>query len=433
MLDAGGGTLRDASGKEFRVTRKRLGRGTFADVYLGEWLNPQGSESVKVAMKHFNLTKQTLERAVETEIAIMQTLDHPNIVKLIAAIKEDNTDDQWVVLEYCEGGDFKSFLKDKHNSPKQNRLSEKYACMFMKQIVEGLRYLRSKNIVHRDLKPHNLLMTRDHRTIKIADFGFARILGSQSLEATLCGSPLYMAPEVLRGEQYNSKADLWSLGIILYEMLCACRPYKDVNDIVTLRQRVEEVIQFPKRVQISRECRRFLIELLQKDPVKRLEWEALFEHEWLKKDWMMATITTAAALSAAPSEPPLRRPLGIPVSSAPIVIPANRRVKMRVINNYMDHLSSAPARVESDPTIATSPWYSGAASPDSMFIPSTTPYGGSEPDPFRDFGTADDDNDAASAIGSSSAVASSRSFRRSLSEAFSTGFGLLKDSFHTGY
>jgi serine/threonine protein kinase len=433
------GILRDAKGNEFRLTKKKLGRGTFADVFLGEWLNH--TPVMQVAIKQFHLNKQTYQRALATEISIMQTLDHPNIVKLVSVIKhvaatksddssiDDDDDDQlWVVLEYCEGGDFKTFLKDKNKSPKQQRLSEKYACLFMRQIAEGLRYLRSRQIVHRDLKPHNLLLSKDQRTVKIADFGFARILGSDALEATVCGSPLYMAPEILCGTQYNSKADLWSVGVILYEMLCGARPFQEVKDIVDLRRRVDkDPIQFPTRVQISRECRRLLVALLQKDPEKRIDWQDFFEHEWLTTDY---TIIHSRQLQCnIPSSAPIKIPSSSYTSTS-CSAPTRSMPKMRIISNYTSSSSrnnnkmiasvTAPARVDCALFHSYTPDDFGTT-PDSMFLGATA---------TSHSRTTGSHSRSRSHTDTSNSVEHSSSFRQSLSDVFSTGFGLLKESFH---
>jgi serine/threonine protein kinase len=466
---AGDNVLKDKDGKEFRCFRgiKKLGRGTFADVYQGEWINPPDNIPIKVAIKEFYLNKQTLRRALETEITIMQTLDHPNIVKLVSVIAiekkvddsydsfvGDNVDEDklWVILEFCEGGDFKTFLKDTKNSPKQQRLSEKWARIYMKQIAEGLRYLRSKNIIHRDLKPHNLLMTKDHKTIKIADFGFARILGSEALEATVCGSPLYMAPEVLRGEEYNSKADLWSVGVILYEMLCGVRPFQNVNDIYTLKQMVDQApIQFPKRIVITRECKRLLGQLLQKDHRKRIEWTDFFEYEWFEKEIALPPISSMA------------RPQGLPASTAPVPIQqpqtplAQKGVRLNIVNNYMERLSSAPvgSRVFSPPirnnSMSVTPSDQDTIA-SSMFVPATTPYGGSDPFGSMPIGGAGAENSQSSdniflcgpqsqsvpakptrttSLPPKGGLASSVS--QSLSDIFKTGYSLIQDSFQHGY
>ena len=107
------------------------------------------------------------------------------------------------------------FFKILNNKP----LKEKHAHRFLFQIASGLKYLYSKKIVHRDLKPQNILVAKNYQ-LKISDFGFAKFQKS-NLSETICGSPLYMAPEILTYKKYTDKADLWSVGIILYEMLCA--------------------------------------------------------------------------------------------------------------------------------------------------------------------------------------------------------------------
>ena len=428
-LSTQGETLTDEAGRQFRMTTKRLGRGTFAEVFLGVWLNPQppGTKKQLVAIKQFFLSKQTLDRALETEINIMRDMDHPNIVKLISVIfsraKDDGPEKEelppeedrlWVILEFCAGGDFRSFIKGK-------RLSEKWACKFLLQIVEGLKYLRERDIIHRDLKPHNLLLSKNRKLIKIADFGFARIVGSEALAATMCGSPLYMAPEVLRGDEYNSKADLWSVGIILYEMLCGERPFKDVKSIVALQQTVEKApIMFPRRVRISRSCRNLLQALLVKDPMRRIQWEDFFNHPWLKTNW--ENLTQSLENSAPSIDEPWRH--NIPKSSAPISIEQSG-VKRGLVRNYMQ-LSSAPGSsnlrspppIRSSVSFSTTPTSAGPGS--SVFVPSSTPHGGSDP-----FGGAKTQ--------SITPTSRSQSLKQTLSDVFSTGYGLLKDSLQNGY
>lgn len=445
-------TLTDEKGRRFRKTSKRLGRGTFAEVFLGEWLNPDppNESPCYVAIKQFFLSKQTLDKALQTEIEIMRQLQHPNIVRLISVIyirgddakgeeeEDDNDEDDlgslefnkvtpeedrlWVILEFCAGGDFRTFLKDKKTGLSK-RLSEKWACKYLLQIAEGLKYLRSQDIIHRDLKPHNLLLSKSRKEIKIADFGFARIVGSEALAATMCGSPLYMAPEVLRGDEYNSKADLWSVGIILYEMLCAERPFKNVQTIVALQNTVERApIMFPRRVIISPECRDLLQRLLIKDPRQRIEWEDFFEHPWLKTDW-----DNPSPQETIPSH------IGMPRASEPISIPSRDSVSITrgIVRNYTTHLASAPAPDVQSPPIRSPPFRSSisfSTTPkgngsvgSSVFVPASTPQGGS--DPFGD----------RSGMGTQSTTPGANSIKQTLSDVFSTSFGLLKDSLKSGY
>jgi serine/threonine-protein kinase ULK/ATG1 len=149
----------------------------------------------------------------------------------------------YLVLEFCAGGDLAAWLA------RRGPACEATALHFLRHLAAGLAELRRLHIVHRDLKPHNLLLCPAPRgggdaggeraalpTLKIADFGFARALGpGAGLADTLCGSPLYMAPEVLACRRYDAKADLWSVGAILWEMLVGAPPYGGANHVQLLR------------------------------------------------------------------------------------------------------------------------------------------------------------------------------------------------------
>ena len=127
----------------------------------------------------------------------------------------------------------------------------------MAQLACGLEFLWSKNLVHRDIKPQNILMTGGlDSTLKLADFGFARYLGAAHLAETACGSPLYMAPEVLRRDGYNNKADLWSVGCVLFEMLTKLTPFTAYNEVELLRNvEANKIAKVPKGVRVSSECK----------------------------------------------------------------------------------------------------------------------------------------------------------------------------------
>ena len=394
----------DEDGRQFECSKKRLGQGTFAEVFLGDWINCPESKAVKVAIKQFrDFNKHS--GLLNAEIEIMKKLDHPNIVKMISAIyfaDDDLANDEsaetetrlFVVLEYCGGGDFKHFIRGK-------RMSEKHACNFMNQLKSGLQYLHSKGIIHRDLKPHNILLSSDHKQLKIADFGFARVIDSEALAATMCGSPLYMAPEVIRGEPYGANADLWSVGVILYEMLCGERPFNDVASIVALKQALtQEPIRFKREVKesISSDCKELLIGLLQKDAKKRIEFKAFFEHVWFTKtDWDTPKST-----------------ISVP-RTAPIKIPAaTSAIKRGLVTDYVNRKSSTNAQsVPTGLTSAVSPPSQTRGVNGSMFL-STTPQGQSDP----------------LLLGSSNSAAAAKS----RSGVFSDVFSLFKDSFqNNGY
>ncbi|GAO14142.1 hypothetical protein UVI_02037730 [Ustilaginoidea virens] len=225
-------------------------------------------------------------------------------------------------MEYCELGDLSLFIKKrdklsthpatlemarKYPSAPNSGLHEVVIRHFLKQLTSALEFLRSKNYVHRDVKPQNLLLLpsqafRNQRALpimtasqdslipvaglaslpmlKLADFGFARVLPSTSLADTLCGSPLYMAPEILRYERYDAKADLWSVGTVLYEMVTGRPPFRARNHVELLRkiEAAEDVIKFPREVIIRPEMKSLIRSLLKRSPVERLSFEAFFSH-----------------------------------------------------------------------------------------------------------------------------------------------------------
>lgn len=226
-------------------------------------------------------------------------------------------------MEFCELGDLSGFIKkrtDLVNHPQTQRMIEKYpnpsigglneviVRHFAKQMASALEFLRSKNYIHRDLKPQNLLLNpstlyysqsgtlermplaadanslipatgvESLPMLKIADFGFARVLPTTSLAETLCGSPLYMAPEILRYEKYDAKADLWSVGTVLFEMMCARPPFR-ANNHVELLRKIEERkdhIRFSEGLVASRAMKNLIRALLKRVPTERMSYDSFF-------------------------------------------------------------------------------------------------------------------------------------------------------------
>jgi len=146
--------------------------------------------------------------------------------------------------------------------------------------------LRDNNVVHRDLKPQNILLVENNENslLKIADFGFAKFLQPFALAETLCGSPLYMAPEVMQAQKYDAKADLWSVGVILYQLVTGIPPFNGDNQIqllkIILRSRE---IRFPSDCELSHGCIDLCRKLLRLNSVERLTVEEFVHHPFLSE------------------------------------------------------------------------------------------------------------------------------------------------------
>lgn len=193
--------------------------------------------------------------------------------------------------------------------PAAGGLNEVIVRHFLKQLASAMEFLRDRNYIHRDVKPQNLLLLPSPQylakmkdpprimsaskeamvpmvgltslpMLKIADFGFARSLPSTSLAETLCGSPLYMAPEILRYEKYDAKADLWSVGTVLFEMMTGRPPFRATNHVELLRkiEQSEDHIRFPKEAVISPPMKELIKALLKRTPVERIPFELFFNH-----------------------------------------------------------------------------------------------------------------------------------------------------------
>lgn len=262
--------IKSLEGHEYICTNKLLGHGSFSRVYGG-----YACSYTPVAIKKIPMVeaeKEKNKKYLTSEISIMTKLKHENIVNLLDVIWEEN--DLYLVLERCGGGDFKKYLNGQ-------AMRERYAQFFLKQLASGLKYLHDNNISHRDLKPQNLLLSEDYKVLKISDFGFAKIVGSNALQETICGSPMYMAPEIMDHLPYSDKSDLWSVGIITYEVMFGKYPVaaKNIFELMKALQSFTRV-NFPETPVISKEAKHLIMSLLTKQVELRISWQNFFSHPW---------------------------------------------------------------------------------------------------------------------------------------------------------
>ena len=291
---------------------KQLGKGTFGVVFLtvGE-SNPD-----LFATKVINLSKVKNRKTLEylkKEKEIMEELKHINIIRLDRFIKSKKY--YFFIMEYCNGGSLYDLLK-KYKEKYRKPFTLEIIQYFMRQIVEGLKYIHSKNIIHRDLKLPNILINFNnvsrktrldavdyneldnndllHSTIKIIDFGLSKKLRPNELAMSLVGTPFNMDPFILkkyqqaggyeRVEGYNEKADIWSLGTICYQMLTGDPLFAadTLNDLITKVENGNYSI--PINIEISNEINSFLNSMLQYDGDLRPSAEELSHHDFLIKN-----------------------------------------------------------------------------------------------------------------------------------------------------
>ena len=252
---------------------KKIGTGSFSNVYSAKLINNIDNEkSVEYAIKVIstrNLNSKVIEN-IENEIDIMVKIKHDNIITLHESIVSKSH--LYIVLEYCDGGDLYKYIK------KNGKISEMHTKYFFIKIGKGLYFLHQNNLIHRDLKPQNILLTSNSE-VKIADFGFVKkYTAENNMLDTLCGSPIYMAPEILKYNKYDAKVDLWSMGIILFEMLAGKPPFTAKNHIHLLR--IIETTDFvlPFDVSVSDDCMDLLKSLIVVNPKYRITFNNFFKH-----------------------------------------------------------------------------------------------------------------------------------------------------------
>ncbi|MEE6504401.1 hypothetical protein FKM82_005181 [Ascaphus truei] len=266
---------------KFEFSRKDLiGHGAFAVVFKGRHKEKQDLEVAVKCINKKNLAKsQTL---LGKEIKILKELKHENIVALYDFQELANS--VYLVMEYCNGGDLADYLHT------MRTLSEDTIRIFLLQIAGAMKILHGKGIIHRDLKPQNILLscTGGRRSnpnkirIKIADFGFARYLQNNMMAATLCGSPMYMAPEVIMSQHYDAKADLWSIGTIIYQCLTGKAPFQasSPQDLRLFYEKHKNLTPNIPR-ETSSNLKQLLLGLLQRNQKDRMDYDEFFHHPYL--------------------------------------------------------------------------------------------------------------------------------------------------------
>ncbi|ELR14943.1 MAP/microtubule affinityregulating kinase [Acanthamoeba castellanii str. Neff] len=249
---------------------KTIGQGQFGKVKLATHVLTGERVAVKIILKS-KLDEDTLKK-VYREVRIMKLLNHPNIIRLYEVIETEKV--LFLVMEYASGGEVLDFIVA------HGRLQEREARKFFQQIVSAVDYCHKHHVIHRDIKCENLLLDAD-LNIKIIDFGLSNCFTPGSLMKTFCGSPTYCAPELIQRREYQGpEIDVWSLGVVLFVLVCGYLPF-DAKDFQTLfRKILSGAYSVPEFV--SPECRDLVRRMLVGDPVQRATLEEVLRHSWLQ-------------------------------------------------------------------------------------------------------------------------------------------------------
>jgi len=274
--------------------REKLGSGAFAEVKLCVHRITGTKYAIKIVDKHKFKKKNHSSRpnALQDEVKILQEMNHDNIIKIIEVF--ETKDKLQLVLELVRGGDlFDCIINyyDKH----QHGFSEDKAKSIFKQLIDAVEYMHDKKVAHRDLKPENILLRdKESDVVKISDFGLSRFVSEGSYLKTLCGTPMYLAPEVLPDSnggisQYGFECDLWSLGAILYVMLSGCAPFDEEHPrgVNILTQVKKGMYDFPEDSfgHVSEAPKDLIKRLMTVDPRSRCTLQQVKAHEWMVGEW----------------------------------------------------------------------------------------------------------------------------------------------------
>ncbi|QCE05522.1 fused [Vigna unguiculata] len=247
-----------------------VGEGSFGKVYKGRRKHTGQTVAMKFIMKHGKTEKDI--HNLRQEIEILRKLKHGNIIQMLDSF--ESPQEFCVVTEFAQGELFEILEDDKC-------LPEDQVQAIAKQLVKALHYLHSNRIIHRDMKPQNILIGAGS-VVKLCDFGFARAMSTNTVVLrSIKGTPLYMAPELVREQPYNHTVDLWSLGVILYELFVGQPPFYTNSVYALIRHIVKDPVKYPDRM--SPNFKSFLKGLLNKAPESRLTWPALLEHPFVKE------------------------------------------------------------------------------------------------------------------------------------------------------
>lgn len=260
-----------------------LGQGTFAKVYHARNIRTGQSVAIKVIDKE-KVLRVGLMNQIKREISVMKLVRHPNIVHLYEVMATKTK--IYFVMEYCKGGEL-------FNKVARGRLKEDVARKYFQQLINAVDFCHSRGVYHRDLKPENLLLD-DDENLKISDFGLSALVESKHQDGllhTTCGTPAYVAPEVINRRGYDgTKADIWSCGVVLYVLLAGYLPFQDPNLMEMYRKIGKAEYKCPSW--FPPEARRLLSRMLDPNPSTRISLAKIRGSTWFRRGMSTSSKST---------------------------------------------------------------------------------------------------------------------------------------------
>ncbi|XP_042520197.1 CBL-interacting serine/threonine-protein kinase 23-like [Macadamia integrifolia] len=269
------------SGSRRRVGKYELGRtlgeGTFAKVKFARNVETGENFAIKILDKEKVLRHKMISQ-IKREISTMKLIRHPNVIRMYEVMASKTK--IYIVLEFVNGGEL--FDKIAVNG----RMKEDDARKYFQQLINAVDYCHSRGVSHRDLKPENLLLDVNGN-LKVSDFGLSALpqqVREDGLLHTTCGTPNYVAPEVVNNKGYDgAKADLWSCGVILFVLMAGYLPFEDSN-LMTLYKKIFKA-EFSCPPWFSTSAKKLIKRILDPNPVTRITISQVIENEWFKKGY----------------------------------------------------------------------------------------------------------------------------------------------------
>lgn len=265
-VQPGIGGLKQWSLSDFEIGRK-LGRGKFGRVFCVKEKRTGYICALK-CMNKAELEEYHVENQFQREIEIQSNLLHPNILRLYGYFHDKKR--VYLLVEYAVKGELYKHLQA------AGRFDEVRASKYIYQMADALQYLHKKNIIHRDIKPENILVD-SHGDIKISDFGWS--VHSASRRTTLCGTLDYLPPEMVERKSHDYHVDIWSLGILTYELLVGVPPFEESGQEETYRRICKVDLKIPSFV--AQDAADLIAKLLRHTPQSRIELSQVAQHPWI--------------------------------------------------------------------------------------------------------------------------------------------------------